>query len=911
MEKKFLKKTAAAVFLTSSILTFSPTAYGEAKNIQQSIDMVKSDMKKAATAYVYPALDGELVPSSALYAILNDVKRNFEQAKKDILASKISDKNQKIAELEDLYQEKINKGLVPYIDAYNYASKYLDPLLANIKEAEAKNDFAAVEKAYHALSYQLKGRTSILYRFSGKASRDLLLNKYKQPANEKRDELVIPVTIYMKITEANKLTGEGKLEEAKKVLEGITELIDKLPDGSKNSFIKALVEEVNEVREESGLSPVAAPGLPVVPVIPVVPSPVIPPVYGGGGGGSTAPSETAAERTLRLAKVEAVSSLNIYKQTDYSSDNWTLLVTYKHAGVIAINSAKSVDAVNEALGNVIAKIASVKTITIENSEEHIRFVTNAVEEAELKLNYGYLFTAEWLVEELNEGELKTSLINRLKELRAKMDSIDKENALAHEKFNAVVVIKQYKSGYDYTPSNWNEIKNIIDRAEVAINEANSVEDVKSSLEIWKLELDKVNTILVERDVATLLDLEKALTIGTVKIINITEDISTTRPVEVNREVTINGNGNKLSFTGLESIGATTDDGLIIYKDSTINNLVVDAGLSDPKAWVGTYGIHVYDTTATLNDVTVTNGNGGVLINGSKVTLTGGIDVSGNGFGGIEVSKDTLTSEPSLDVTSANFTNSTEAYGLPTIWEDKVTDKVTGFTGTKVMKGTQPQYYLEKTNSIDMTTIANAANLNELKLALLDTKIKTINITESFVSAEPILVNREVTINGNGKTLSFKGLESIGTKTDDGLIIYKESTINNLVVDAGLSDPETWVGTYGIHVYNTKSTLKDVSVTNGNGGILINGSAVTLSGIIDVSGNGFGGIEVSKGADLSESSLILNGSIYNITEKYAQPTLWLVKGQGTVTGLGEFSENDSVNLEQVQYYLDLSNTNLTF
>lgn len=53
-------------------------------------------------------------------------------------------------------------------------------------------------------------------------------------------------------------------------------------------------------------------------------------------------------------------------------------------------------------------------------------------------------------------------------------------------------------------------------------------------------------------------------------------------------------------------------------------------------------------------------------------------------------------------------------------------------------------------------------------------------------------------------------------------------------------------------------------------------------------------------------------MYNITGKYAKPTLWLVKEQGTVTGLGEFSENDSITFEQVQYcYLNLSNTNLTF
>ncbi|MER2079711.1 hypothetical protein [Psychrobacillus psychrotolerans] len=83
--------------------------------------------------------------------MLKSVKKNYQETGKIILASSLSEKEKqgKLKEIEALYQEKIVRGLIPYIEAYNYATQYLDPLLKEIKEVEAKNDFLSVEKAYH------------------------------------------------------------------------------------------------------------------------------------------------------------------------------------------------------------------------------------------------------------------------------------------------------------------------------------------------------------------------------------------------------------------------------------------------------------------------------------------------------------------------------------------------------------------------------------------------------------------------------------------------------------------------------------------------------------------------------------------------------------------------------------------
>ena len=56
---------------------------------------------------------------------------------------------------------------------------------------------------------------------------------------------------------------------------------------------------------------------------------------------------------------------------------------------------------------------------------------------------------------------------------------------------------------------------------------------------------------------------------------------------------------------------------------------------------------------------------------------------------------------------------------------------------------------------------------------------------------------------------------------------------------------------GIHVYNSKGvTLKDVTIQNcAEAGLLVNGSAVTATGLI-TSGNGWGGLNVDKGSNVT-------------------------------------------------------------
>ncbi|MDF2068170.1 5'-nucleotidase C-terminal domain-containing protein [Bacillus sp. Cr_A10] len=274
MKKKKMKKTLVASALAFTLITSSSVSFAN-NSLQDLVDQARKDMKEASYAYVVPSQNGRLATSVELYPTLNMAKINYQKARNALLKSNAKNKDTLLKELDVLYNERITKGLVPYIDAYNYADKYLTPILQDIKKAETEKDWVKIEKLYHQLSVQLKSRTSILYRFTGKAARDLLLKEYKDPANLKRDQLMVAVTVYMKVRDADALIADGRIEDARRVLESIKPLLDRLPTTNNMPMIKELLEQIEEVSKKAGIV--------------IITIPTVPPTTGGGssGGGNS------------------------------------------------------------------------------------------------------------------------------------------------------------------------------------------------------------------------------------------------------------------------------------------------------------------------------------------------------------------------------------------------------------------------------------------------------------------------------------------------------------------------------------------------------------------------------------------------------------------------------------------------
>ena len=203
-------------------------------------------------------------------------------------------------------------------------------------------------------------------------------------------------------------------------------------------------------------------------------------------------------------------------------------------------------------------------------------------------------------------------------------------------------------------------------------------------------------------------------------------------------------------------------------------------------------------------------------------------------------------------------------------------------------GTEKTELQSRLSAITEIKVANEA---ELKAALDEGDIATI-VLESKIVANLVEINRAVKINGDDNTLEGK------------VIIYANDVVlKDLTVDLNMSNPNSWLsGSYAVQVYKAKDvTLNNVTLKNANAGLLVNGSEVTLKGTIDVSENGFGGIEVSKGADdYPDPKLTVNGTLTFTGENL--PAIWIdgtTENNGWVVGSG-FESMETTEADQVWF-----------
>lgn len=179
-------------------------------------------------------------------------------------------------------------------------------------------------------------------------------------------------------------------------------------------------------------------------------------------------------------------------------------------------------------------------------------------------------------------------------------------------------------------------------------------------------------------------------------------------------------------------------------------------------------------------------------------------------------------------------------------------------------------------------VAVVKNEEELLAALADESVTTIQLADNITTTAKVNIIRDVTIDGQNYKITLSG------------------------------DHTTWDSTYVIQVYKSNVTLKNIALTGANGGLLVNGGNATVEGTLDVSGNSFGGIELSKGSAVNTAPTINfnNATIKNDTESNSQPTLWtdgLKKEEVTIKYNGVEAAIYNTDKEQVQLFISETNT----
>ena len=154
------------------------------------------------------------------------------------------------------------------------------------------------------------------------------------------------------------------------------------------------------------------------------------------------------------------------------------------------------------------------------------------------------------------------------------------------------------------------------------------------------------------------------------------------------------------------------------------------------------------------------------------------------------------------------------------------------------------------------------NAEDLYKYLEDNETTSVKLTKDIETTHKINVTSDKVIDGNGHKITY-----VGT--------FKGGSSDNKVWGSDAAYPYNG-GVYVIQAYDANVTVKNITLTGGNVGLSANGANLTLEGTINVSGNGFGGIELTKGAAptlLVPSLTINNATIVNTTETEKLPTLW--------------------------------------
>lgn len=344
-------------------------------------------------------------------------------------------------------------------------------------------------------------------------------------------------------------------------------------------------------------------------------------------------------------------------------------------------------------------------------------------------------------------------------------------------------------------------------------------------------------------------------------------------IAITKNLTLDGNGktiaaNKIIDTkeGMGHILGIQNGANVKVRDLTIDG-------TDKSA---RHGIQVYGegSKATLYSVTVKNCFGyGLVVNGATATATR-LTTDGNGWGGVNVTKGVnITDNPSFTLNSGTLTDENpiqidvdvKAGDLDADWVtfgegagewDIITDAETGDGRPAI------QWKPAKGEAVAQVNGSNYATLEAAIAAAKEgATVKLLKDIEFSVDRETdkntslIEINKDLTLDGNGRTITVKGNVTEGKGHVIGILDGANVTVTDLTIDGGKA------ARHGIQTYinGSKATLQNVTVKNCLGyGVVANGSTI-IADELYTSGNAWGGVNVSKGSGVKEEpKFVFNG-----------------------------------------------------
>ena len=221
-----------------------------------------------------------------------------------------------------------------------------------------------------------------------------------------------------------------------------------------------------------------------------------------------------------------------------------------------------------------------------------------------------------------------------------------------------------------------------------------------------------------------------------------------------------------------------------------------------------------------------------------------------------------------------------------------------------LENTNPAIVLEMIDAYKNTpVVTDESTLTEV---FADTSISSVELTTPITVTKEAQLHRNFSIDGGNQKISTAATGKVFT-------FLKNGEFHDIVIESS-ADNKEWHSSWGMQFFTGNNTVTNLKVTGCNGALLVNGAKVTLKGTIDVSGNTFGGIEVSKGVGVENKGIldITEATLINTTEEYGKPTIWVGKDldeSGEVIGAQGmtkilFTKEDGT--QQYHFYLNPEN-----
>ncbi len=178
-------------------------------------------------------------------------------------------------------------------------------------------------------------------------------------------------------------------------------------------------------------------------------------------------------------------------------------------------------------------------------------------------------------------------------------------------------------------------------------------------------------------------------------------------------------------------------------------------------------------------------------------------------------------------------------------------------------------------------IGGVSTERELLAKLNDQSVTNIQLRSDIAMSSQLVIDRPVTITGNGKSLTFAGKDS-SELSARVMIASNNVTLDDVGVKT-VENTAVHAAGYGIVISGADGvTLNRVAVSGAKTGIQVNSSKVKMTGAIDISGNGFAGIEVSTSksgqlASTSPSLDVSSATLVNRDEDFTSHPTMMIEG----------------------------------